>query len=53
MDSNCGPLVSEAIGLPTEPQPLPNQIIKEWMEERERERERERVKNLCPSDVPK
>ena len=49
MDSNCGPLVSEAIGLPTEPQPLPNQIIKEWMEERERER----VKNLCPSDVPK
>ena len=23
MDSNCGPLVSEATALPTEPQPLP------------------------------
>ena len=27
LDSNCGPLVSEATALPTEPQPLPNIIV--------------------------
>ena len=27
MDSNCGPLVSEATALPTEPQPLPKGVL--------------------------